>query len=64
MIGAGGAVERVVLSDGSDLEADLVLVGIGSRPPPTGWRVLTSMSITGSSAMASAVGSAPNVGTR
>lgn len=34
--GAGDAVEKVVLTDGSELEADLVLVGIGSRPA-TDW---------------------------
>jgi NADPH-dependent 2,4-dienoyl-CoA reductase/sulfur reductase-like enzyme len=31
-----GKVEKVVLSDGTELEADIVVVGIGSRPV-TGW---------------------------
>lgn len=36
VIGAGDEVEKVVLTDGSEHEADLVLVGIGSRPA-TDW---------------------------
>jgi len=36
VVGTGGSVEKVVLADGSEFDADLVVVGIGSRPA-TDW---------------------------
>lgn len=36
VVGGGDSVEKVLLTDGSEFEADLVVVGIGSRPA-TDW---------------------------
>ena len=46
----GQRVERVILDDGSTVDADLVVVGIGADPRWPGWPAPVSTSPTGSSA--------------
>ena len=47
-------VEEVEFSDGAELDADIIVVGIGSRPARAGWRGAASRSTTAWSVMRSA----------